>query len=79
MTMCYYCTCKKNLPGKNNEFPFYPQYFSTFGVLDIDVPTTDLLLRKRTQHHGLHLTTHKYCTPYDMYDSEKSVTLRTAA
>ena len=45
---------------KNNEFAFYPQYFlgvlnssSTFTtswVLEIDVPTTDLLLRKYTQH-----------------------------
>ena len=40
--------------------PFYPQYFlgvlnssstySTFWVLEIDVPTTDLLLRKYTEH-----------------------------
>ena len=52
----------KKIAGKNNDFAFYPQYifgvvnssiFSTFGVLDIDVPTTDLLLRKYTQHTKL--------------------------
>ena len=59
MTICLY-TQKKT--GKNNEFAFSPQYFlgvldsrifSTFWVLDIDVPTTDLLLRKYAQHTKL--------------------------
>ena len=47
----------------NNEFAVYPQYFlgvlnssntfSTFWALEIDVPTTDLLLRKYTQYTKL--------------------------
>ena len=57
-TICCYFTYKKlkKLPGKIIEIAFYPQYFvgvlnssnifSTFWVLDIDLPTTDLLLRK---------------------------------
>ena len=72
----FVCTYRKI----NNEFAFYPQYFlgvlnisSTFAnsilwVLEIDMLTTDLLLRKYTQHKTL--------TPYDMYDFENSVTLR---
>ena len=51
----------KKLARKKIGFEFYPQYFlgvlnsssifSTFWVLEIDVPTTDLLLwRKSTQH-----------------------------
>ena len=47
------------------------------GILDIDVPMTDLFLRKYTQQH---LITHKKTfTPYDMYDLEKSVTIRNPA
>ena len=42
----------------------------------MDAPATDLFLRKYTQHH---LITHKTFTLYDMYDSEKSVTIRTPA
>ena len=88
MAIAFVWNTKKNA-RKNNEFAFYPQYFflgvhnsstfNTFWVLDIDVPPTDLLLRKYTQHH---LTTHKTFTPYDMYDVydfEKTVTLRTVA
>ena len=52
----------KKIARKNNEFAFHPQYlgvldssstFSTFWVLEIDVPTTYLLLRKYTKHTKL--------------------------
>ena len=59
MTICLYK--QKKLARKKNEFDFYPQYFlgvnsSTFTsswVLDIDVPTINLLLRKYAQHTKL--------------------------
>ena len=75
---------KKNLPGKivNSHYPQYSlgvlisRIFGTVWVHDIDVPTTDLSLKKYTQHH---LTTHKTFISYDMYDFEKNVTFRTPA
>ena len=58
MTICLHIQNK--IARKKNELAFYPQYFflgelnsSTFGTfwgLEIDVPTTDPLLRKYTQH-----------------------------
>ena len=74
----------KKLARKNNEIAFYLQYFlgvlnsnifNTFWVLDIDAPTTDLLLRKCTKHTKLVLVS----APYDMYDFEKNVTLPSPA
>ena len=59
MNICVYI--QKKLARKNNEVAFYPQYFlvvnsstfSTFWVLEIYVPTTNLLLRRYTQHTKL--------------------------
>ena len=69
---------RKELARKKNEIAFYPHSTSwvysiavllaLLGILDIDVPTTDLFFRKYTQHH---LITHKTFTSYDMYDYEK--------
>ena len=59
MAICLYI--QKKLARKKNGFAVYPQFFlgvnsstsSTFWVLKIDVPMTDLLLRKYTQHAKL--------------------------
>ena len=56
---------RKKIARKSKEFAFYPQHFlgvlnssiySAFWVLEIDVPTTDLLLRN--------CTTQKTFAPY---------------
>ena len=80
-----YCTYKKQEPGKiiNSLFTrstsswvySIAALLGTFWVLNIDVPTTDLLLRKYTQRH----LTHFFFTPYDIYDFEKSAALGTPA